>query len=1218
MSLHLDGGGDVAANNWILYEFGAGNEGATTSSIDHPGRYMIFKYDEQFWLSSLWSGSENANERNINQIFKYDNGEWVEPAYPYLSSTGIDPTTTEGYANIEIEIYPLASFQSTTSELNPWYCDHILNDPAGSVNTFVPLTPSQSELDSAAAAATAAYYDANPPPAVPEEQYLTFEAKNGSLKIPTTSGASIIDGSGVRFKTSHSTTGYTSADLVFDASGLTVPTATVNGLLTANEITTTGIALNYAVPRSLKPDPRAVDDGQDLSGYIGGTGVFFPVGKDDGVAVGTKLGADGLSVTYENPIYIVSYNAKLANEQVKADAAGAAGAAALSAKTAASHVTDNVRKIQITNTNRSFIITELQVWVGGINIAALGESSANPEDTVHGDVTHCNNEDFGTHTIFESGTVYTLTTYPLKNAPSDTAGIDSIILHYEPERDNVPFNNLGDLGLGGERATNHQCTIKVLDHKDDVLWDTTLDTYGGNRPSPGRVYLDVGVASGTDFSPVAYVVSGGSNNYFEITMTARARSDWIMRFNLSAIVSSYTSNWLREEFGVGKQSGSNDGTWVDTPGRYMIFRYDEAFWKCCLWTGEKNAAWPSQWPTINKIFKYDRDNGEWGVPAYPYLSSTGIDPTTTEGYANIEIEIYPLASFQSTTSELAPWHCDYIATHTNLQTATVNTFVPYNAPTQSELDSEVAAATAAYYGTHPPPEVEEEQYLTFEAKNGSLKIPTTSGDSIIDGSGVRFKTAGNDFVVSNQGLTIPTTKGDSIITGEEVRFKTSHSTTGYTSADLVFDASGLTVPTATVNGLLTADDITTTGALSAGSITTTSLTIPARDTEWNRIDLGVGAIISMHSSSNGMSLFRFVDRNDTNMITIKTSGAGDSLVALTYNGGPRLDTTNDGVDVTGNVNAESITTTGALNAGSITTTGALNAGTITTNTNHFFMGDGNVGIGTTSPTKAKLEVSGSVSHYLAATYYNTTPRAAATEDFRPLSAYFERHIATQELQVFSDKRIKENIVEIDDGFSLQKVRDISCVWYNYKDKISRGGMRVVGFIAQQVKEHLPEAISLLTDVIPNEMRKLENVSWNGFDISGSDSSGSSLDISGFNMSSDLQDVSGVKYRFYLCNDISDNEVMKEVVGNEDNTFTFDQSWNNVFCYGKEVDDFHTLDKQKLLALNFSATQEIDRIQQEEKTKLLEAQNKINTLETQNAELLTKLEALEKRLTDAGI
>ena len=180
------------------------------------------------------------------------------------------------------------------------------------------------------------------------------------------------------------------------------------------------------------------------------------------------------------------------------------------------------------------------------------------------------------------------------------------------------------------------------------------------------------------------------------------------------------------------------------------------------------------------------------------------------------------------------------------------------------------------------------------------------------------------------------------------------------------------------------------------------------------------------------------------------------------------------------------------------------------------------------------------------------------------------------------------------------MRDISCVWYDYKDKIGKGDMRVAGFIAQQVKEHLPEAVSLLTDVIPNEMRKLEDVSWNGFD-----------------MSSDLQDVSGVKHRFYVSNDISENEVMKEVVGNSDNTFTFDQSWNNVFCYGKEVDDFHTLDKNKIFAVAFSATQEIDRIQQAEKTKLEAAETKLEaaeaeiaTLKNTLADVLTRLTALE--------
>ena len=60
----------------------------------------------------------------------------------------------------------------------------------------------------------------------------------------------------------------------------------------------------------------------------------------------------------------------------------------------------------------------------------------------------------------------------------------------------------------------------------------------------------------------------------------------------------------------------------------------------------------------------------------------------------------------------------------------------------------------------------------------------------------------------------------------------------------------------------------------------------------------------------------------------------------------------------------------------------------------------------------------------------------------------------------------------------------------------------------------------------------------------------------------------------------------EIVGNSDDSFTFDTSYNHVFCYGKEIGDLHTIDKQKLFALNFSATQELDK-----KVKRLKKKNK---------------------------
>ena len=121
--------------------------------------------------------------------------------------------------------------------------------------------------------------------------------------------------------------------------------------------------------------------------------------------------------------------------------------------------------------------------------------------------------------------------------------------------------------------------------------------------------------------------------------------------------------------------------------------------------------------------------------------------------------------------------------------------------------------------------------------------------------------------------------------------------------------------------------------------------------------------------------------------------------------------------------------------------------------------------------------------------------------------------------------------------------------------------------------------------------------------------------------SDLSNNSGnTLYRFYVSNDPSGNdECKKEIksIDTEPKSFIFNQPWNNVFIYGKQVNDFHRLDKQKLFALNFSATQEIDKQQQLDKQKIatLEQENsvlksKVETLETTLQSVLARLSALE--------
>ena len=204
---------------------------------------------------------------------------------------------------------------------------------------------------------------------------------------------------------------------------------------------------------------------------------------------------------------------------------------------------------------------------------------------------------------------------------------------------------------------------------------------------------------------------------------------------------------------------------------------------------------------------------------------------------------------------------------------------------------------------------------------------------------------------------------------------------------------------------------------------------------------------------------------------------------------------------------------------------------------------------------------------------------------------------------YSDSRIKENIRDVPDDLSLQTLRDISCNYYEYKDKKSRGIEKTIGFIAQQVKEKMPMAVTLQRDWIPNEMRIIKNPSWE------------ELPDNKFKLTiTDLENVSGnTKYKFYMSNDVSGNdEIMKEskTLENDTKSFVFDRSWNNVFLYGKEVNDVHALDKQKLFTLNFSATQEIDKIQQKHKQEIAELNNKVISLQNQLESVLKRLDALE--------
>jgi hypothetical protein len=318
----------------------------------------------------------------------------------------------------------------------------------------------------------------------------------------------------------------------------------------------------------------------------------------------------------------------------------------------------------------------------------------------------------------------------------------------------------------------------------------------------------------------------------------------------------------------------------------------------------------------------------------------------------------------------------------------------------------------------------------------------------------------------------------------------------------------------------------------------------------------------------------------------------------------------------------------------------------------FGVNNGNVGIGVTNPAYP-LHIDRTSNYNLNGQFgylNNVGQTGGANYTSTPTTVYVSlyasgRIICGSEFNAVSDTRIKTNIVDIDDEKALQILRLIKPKTYDYVDKIQRGSANVIGFIAQEIKEILPKAVTIITQYIPNFMTRCQ--------VSSTDASNIVLVTSPIDLSwNPLHDTSGnafVDADGNSCSDASGNKVFKVKLYDQSNneieckttnvldkrsflmdvtsSKMVDASGNVVletdgcyFLYGQEVDDFHSLDKQAIFTVVTAAVQDIDRKQVLDEAKIAasEAQIqahevKIAALESKNAELEAKLAAFEARL-----
>lgn len=194
----------------------------------------------------------------------------------------------------------------------------------------------------------------------------------------------------------------------------------------------------------------------------------------------------------------------------------------------------------------------------------------------------------------------------------------------------------------------------------------------------------------------------------------------------------------------------------------------------------------------------------------------------------------------------------------------------------------------------------------------------------------------------------------------------------------------------------------------------------------------------------------------------------------------------------------------------------------------------------------------------------------------------------------SDRRIKTDVSNVNISSALGKVNAIESKEYHYIDPTLRQEHKTVGFIAQQVRDILPNAVKIQKEILPDELRNVDD-KWVGNKIRLDDV--------------DLSSNHTRKVKFYVSDNDGEEEC-KEISMDDNNECDLGKKYDKVFLYGKEVNDFHCLNKDRIFALHHSAIQELSRKYDAvvEEVNILKQEN--TALKQTNIEILERLGELE--------
>ncbi|SPE59670.1 exported hypothetical protein [Verrucomicrobia bacterium] len=248
-----------------------------------------------------------------------------------------------------------------------------------------------------------------------------------------------------------------------------------------------------------------------------------------------------------------------------------------------------------------------------------------------------------------------------------------------------------------------------------------------------------------------------------------------------------------------------------------------------------------------------------------------------------------------------------------------------------------------------------------------------------------------------------------------------------------------------------------------------------------------------------------------------------------------------------------------------------------------------VGIGTSSPGYP-LEVDGWANYDLGGGFWYAfvTGSGIAGGGSHTNSITIKAQAGIQSglgLYVTSDQRIKTDFVPSDSRQDLETLKRLEVTDFNYKDVVHYGHRHRKGLIAQQVEKLLPDSVNQQTDVVP-DIYQMANCQkgW-------------------VTLATDLK--KGERVKLITEKGGSIHEVL-EVAKDKFRT-DFQPEGDKVFVYGREVNDFRSVDYDDISVLNVSATQELAR----RMDQLEKREARLTELEQKAA----RVDQLERELTE---